>query len=76
MMDDAVNITAGCRVNTAGRLIHDHQLRFGGKRTADDHLLLIAAGEAAGHLFMAHGLDAEIADIFIADLILIFLIQQ
>ena len=47
LTDDVVYVAARSRVNAAGRLIEDDDLRRRGKRARDDNLLLVAAGETA-----------------------------
>ena len=47
LTDDVIHIASCRRIDAAGRLVEDDDLRAGGQAARDDDLLLVAAGETA-----------------------------
>ena len=45
LQDQLVDLRLGAHVNTLGGVIHDKDIRLSGEPPAQDHLLLVAAGQ-------------------------------
>ena len=58
LVDDRVDLVLGADIDAARRLVEDQHLGVGEQPLRQHHLLLVAAGEVAGHL-----VDARRADV-------------
>ena len=70
LMNNLINIASGGGIDTACGFIKDHNLRRCGKRSCNDHFLLIAAGQAADQVFERYYFGSEFIYILLRYLIL------
>ena len=65
LADDAVHVAAGGGVDAAGGFVEDDDLGTGGQGAGDDHLLLVAARQAADEVVQRDDLGAELVGILL-----------
>jgi hypothetical protein len=61
-VDQGVDLLLGADVDAAGRLVEDQHARLARQPAAQDHLLLVAAGEGAGGLFERAQAHPQVVD--------------
>ena len=76
IIHDPVNLDLGAHVDTTGGLIENKDVGVGIDPLADNHLLLVAAGQLTDDLIQGGGLDLQGADIVIARLLNAVLVQE
>ena len=71
-----VDLDLRAHVDTAGGLVENEDVRIGVDPLADDHLLLVAAGELGRHLVQGRGLDPQGLHVLLAGLLDPRLVQE
>ena len=74
--NDAVDLILGAHVNAAGRLVQNEDVRVVGQPAADQHLLLVAAGQGLDQRLGGRGLDGQLGHVFLHQLLDLLVVQH